>query len=152
MPQARNSRAQGSMEYLLLIGGVVLVAVIAILLIMQTSKSAGSEVNAAAEGGVAKIKEEAGIALGGPGTVAKLDAGKIGAPTVTADLSGLATGVFTPPAGGVSDGTGNGSGNGDGGSGNGNGNGGGNGGSSASFTFNQGGDYFIEAFYEVKTQ
>ncbi|MFH1225564.1 MAG: class III signal peptide-containing protein [Candidatus Diapherotrites archaeon] len=135
----KAAAGQGSMEYLLLIGGVVLVAVIVILLIMQTSKSAGGEVNATAEGGMVKIKEEAGIALGGPGTVAKLYAGNIGAPTTTADLSGLATGILAPPSSGAGGG----------------GNGGivpPDGGGSATFTFYQGGGDVKNELQAVKAQ
>ncbi|MFH1224676.1 MAG: class III signal peptide-containing protein [Candidatus Diapherotrites archaeon] len=140
MPQTKNNSAQGSMEYLLLIGGVVLVAVVVILLLLQTSQSAGSEVNATAEGGVARMKEEAGIALGELDTVVKLDSGKIGAPTGAANLSGFATGILKPPSG-------------NGGSEGGGIDGGEDGGSvGALFTFNQGGGNIQRDLPEVKEQ
>ncbi|MFH1224400.1 MAG: class III signal peptide-containing protein [Candidatus Diapherotrites archaeon] len=60
-----NSKGQGALEYLLLIGGAVLVAVVVIVLILGLGKSTGGEVNDIVQTGITNMEAAAGT--GGTG-------------------------------------------------------------------------------------
>lgn len=55
-----NSKGQGALEYLLLIGGAVLVAVVVIVLLLGLGKSTGGEVNEIVQTGITNMQDAAG--------------------------------------------------------------------------------------------
>ncbi|MFH1224476.1 MAG: class III signal peptide-containing protein [Candidatus Diapherotrites archaeon] len=55
-----DEKGQGALEYLLLIGGAVLVAVVVIVLILGLGHSTGNEVNELVTHGIGNMKTHAG--------------------------------------------------------------------------------------------